>query len=158
MRAYSRASFPSDTPSALNLFKAKICSKDFSNLVSSSAINIFIYFTPIRYTASIITPLPKAALKVFLIQQNIADRLHRQIFRCYIITSAAAIFYQLKNGIARKLCRFRKQFQYYLFLYTAVFYRCQISLLYCSIVRSDEKKPDWLILTSIFFAHAMRSS
>ena len=37
-------------------------------------------------------------------------------------------------------------------------YKCQISSLYCAIVRSDEKNPALLILTSIFFAHAMRSS
>ena len=33
----------------------------------------------------------------------------------------------------------------------------QISLLYCSIVLSDEKKPALLMLISAFFAHALRS-
>ena len=40
----------------------------------------------------------------------------------------------------------------------AEFYRCQISSLYCAMVLSDEKKPAWLMFTSIFFAHAIRSS
>lgn len=40
----------------------------------------------------------------------------------------------------------------------AIFYRCQISSLYCAMVLSDEKKPAWLMFTSIFFAHAIRSS
>ena len=38
------------------------------------------------------------------------------------------------------------------------FYRCQMSSLYCAIVRSEEKNPALLMLMSIFFAHAMRSS
>lgn len=40
----------------------------------------------------------------------------------------------------------------------AIFYRCQMSSLYCAMVLSDEKKPAWLMFTSIFFAHAIRSS
>lgn len=40
----------------------------------------------------------------------------------------------------------------------AEFYKCQISSLYCAMVLSDEKKPAWLMFTSIFFAHAIRSS
>ena len=40
----------------------------------------------------------------------------------------------------------------------AIFYRCQMSSLYCAMVLSDEKKPAWLLFTSIFFAHAIRSS
>ena len=35
--------------------------------------------------------------------------------------------------------------------------RCQISSLYCAIVRSEEKNPAFAIFTSIFFAHAVRS-
>ena len=38
------------------------------------------------------------------------------------------------------------------------FYKCQMSSLYCAMVLSDEKKPAWLMFTSIFFAHAIRSS
>ena len=41
---------------------------------------------------------------------------------------------------------------------SAEFYRCQMSSLYCAMVLSDEKKPAWLMFTSIFFAHAIRSS
>ena len=40
----------------------------------------------------------------------------------------------------------------------AEFYKCQMSSLYCAMVLSDEKKPAWLMFTSIFFAHAIRSS
>ena len=40
----------------------------------------------------------------------------------------------------------------------AIFYRCQMSSLYCAMCLSDEKKPAWLMFTSIFFAHAIRSS
>lgn len=43
----------------------------------------------------------------------------------------------------------------FLLLYFSSF---QISSLYCAIVRSAEKKPALLILTSIIFAHALRSS
>ena len=37
-------------------------------------------------------------------------------------------------------------------------YKFQISLLYSSIVRSDEKKPAIAMFTIIFFAHAVLSS
>ena len=36
--------------------------------------------------------------------------------------------------------------------------RCQISLLYCSIVLSEEKNPAFAMLTSIFFAHVFLSA
>ena len=39
-----------------------------------------------------------------------------------------------------------------------ILYSFQISRLYSAIVLSDEKKPAFAVLMSIFFAHAMRSS
>ena len=42
--------------------------------------------------------------------------------------------------------------------YSAIYARCQISLLYSSMVRSEEKNPVFAIFTSIFFAQFFRSA
>ena len=89
---------------------------------------------------------------------NFTDARYRYIHRC----SANVTFAALMNSFAsqKESCSHLNHFLTHQNskCSDAIFYRCQMSSLYCAMVLSDEKKPAWLMFTSIFFAHAIRSS
>lgn len=95
---------------------------------------------------------------LILLMLNFTDARYRYIHRC----SANVTFAALMNSFAsqKESCSHLNHFLTHQNskCSAAIFYRCQISSLYCAMVLSDEKKPAWLMFTSIFFAHAIRSS
>lgn len=95
---------------------------------------------------------------LILLMLNFTDARYRYIHRC----SANVTFAALMNSFAsqKESCSHLNHFLTHQNSKCsgAEFYKCQMSSLYCAMVLSDEKKPAWLMFTSIFFAHAIRSS
>ena len=123
---------------------------DFTTHKKEAHTALYIRRTPLCIYRSY-TPL-------ILLMLNFTDARYRYIHRC----SANVTFAALMNSFAsqKESCSHLNHFLTHQNskCSDAIFYRCQMSSLYCAMVLSDEKKPAWLMFTSIFFAHAIRSS
>lgn len=63
----------------------------------------------------------------------------------------------VSNGMKRGSVSLRGLYFRFILLFFYTVYKCQISSLYCFIVRSEEKYPASLMFTSIFLAQSIRS-